>query len=99
MAILQSKRKMQQSLFIQEDNESSVTIIYRCMASPKKQMMLWAKGMSLKIAVTNADICMAELSPWEGKRERKEKLCRKNNTGKAAESLRASENSCWENFP
>jgi len=50
---------------------------------------------------------MAEMLLWgrqagkqAGRQEgRKEKLCRKNNTGKAAESLRESENSCWENFP
>lgn len=44
MAIIQSKYKMQQSFFMQEDSESNRTIIYRCTASPKKQLMLWAKG-------------------------------------------------------
>lgn len=44
MAITQSKCKMQQSVFIQEDNKSNRTTIYSCMASPKKQRLLWAKG-------------------------------------------------------
>lgn len=44
MAVIQSKCKMQQSFFIQEDHENHRTIIYRCMASPKKQLILWAKG-------------------------------------------------------
>lgn len=44
MAIIQSKCKMQQSLFIQGDNESNRTTIYSCMASPKKQRLFWAKG-------------------------------------------------------
>ena len=44
MAIIQSKCKKQQSFFSPEDNESNRTIVYRCMTSPKKQLMLWAKG-------------------------------------------------------
>lgn len=36
MAVIQSKHKMQQSFFTQEDNESNRTIIYRCMASSRK---------------------------------------------------------------
>lgn len=94
MAVIQSKRKMQQSFFIQEDTKSNRTIIYICMASSKKWLMLWATG----------DICICDsnfkghLYGRDGKKKEKEILCRKSNTAKPAESLWKSENSCWENF-
>lgn len=83
---------MQQSFLIQGHNESNRTIIYRCMVSPKEQLMFWGREVSLKIAITNAGICMEEMFLCK-----RRKQGRRNSAGKtavkAAESLSESKNS------
>lgn len=61
--------KMQQSFLIQEHNEINRTIIYRCMASPKKQLCSGAEEVSLKIAIINADNCKAEMFLYKRRKQ------------------------------
>lgn len=91
---IQSKHTMQQSFLIQVYNESKRTIIYRCMASLKKQLMFWGRRGVLKIAITNAGICMAETFLCKRRKQGRRNSAGK--TVKAAERPMESKKNYWK---